>query len=175
MGEDSIFIELATVDPSTAKRIHPKDLTRVIRALEIFHTTGVPASEFKRCTRPSDEFEFCVTIASLPRSVLYDRINKRVDAMAASGLWDEFRSLRSSGFDERSPGMLAVGYRELFDVERNVRDFGQALNAIKADTRRYAKRQITWFTHQAHGVNEDVSVDRYDAIRTRIHDFLAAV
>lgn len=150
-GYESILGELQRVDPSSAARIHPSDKQRIIRALEIYHTTGTAASERKDFTHPSHNFDFFVVTAWLPRQDLYDRINARVDAMMQEGLWDEFCRLRTAGFRQDSPGLICVGYRELFDVELNRCSLQDAVEAIKYDTRRYAKRQMTWFRNKTPG------------------------
>jgi tRNA dimethylallyltransferase len=167
-GARTILEELRDVDAETAQRLHPNDTRRIIRALEVYHTTGVPQSELKKHSCPPGDFEFCVTVVTLPRPVLYGRIEARVERMVAEGLWKEFRGLREAGYDERSPGLQCVGYRELFEVERGTMTLQEACVRMKQNTRRYAKRQMTWFRHQTNAVFEDLSSDRYDVIRRRV-------
>jgi tRNA dimethylallyltransferase len=156
-GPDSIFRELEQVDPETAARLHPHDTQRVIRALQVFHETGVAMSAHReRACTPSD-LEFHIFVLSLERKTLYERINKRVDAMIAAGLWDEFRGLRQRGYGCSDPGMQCLGYKELFDVERGSRSLAEAAEIVKRNTRRFAKRQSTWFTHQTEGLRIDAA------------------
>lgn len=174
-GPGSIFEELKAVDPETAGRIHPNDIQRIIRALNVYHSTGIPISELKRHARPPHDLEFCVTIAHLPRTMLYGRINARVDRMIDTGLWEEYRALRQRGYHRGSPGMLCVGYRELFDVEAGHLSMKEACEKIKTTTRRYAKRQITWFRHQTKGTVVDFSTDPGGIIKERVARFLGDV
>jgi tRNA dimethylallyltransferase len=111
---------------------------------------------------PPEDIEFRTVIISRPREVLYDRINKRVDAMFERGLMDEFLALCRMGYAVDSPGMICVGYRELFGVERGEIDLGQAAELIKRNTRRYAKRQMTWFRNRVQGARVDVQDERGD-------------
>jgi len=150
-GAEVVFAELAKVDPLTASQSHASNIKRNIRALEVYHSTGVPFSELKKRTAPPDDFEFYVMVLTRPREELYARIDSRVDGMIKTGLWKEFMSLRGQGYDKNSPGMFCVGYRELFDVEEKKATLEQAIEKIKRNTRNYAKRQVTWFRHQVKG------------------------
>ncbi|MBD3322203.1 MAG: tRNA (adenosine(37)-N6)-dimethylallyltransferase MiaA [Chitinivibrionales bacterium] len=150
-GPESIFKELKKVDPETAGKIHPHDVRRNIRALEVFYNTGITKSELTKQHNPPGDIQFKIFILSLPRETLYERINARVHSMADRGLWEEFISLRKKGYDRNAPGMECVGYKELFDVEEGRRSFSDALDMIKRNTRRYAKRQITWLKHHYKG------------------------
>lgn len=105
-------------------------------------------SELHRRTQPPYDMTFHVAVVIPPREVLYERINRRVDDMAARGLYEEFLQLIQSGFDTTSPGLHCIGYRELFAVWRNECSFDEALDRIKKNSRNYAKRQCSWFaTH----------------------------
>ncbi len=150
-GPMGVFCELKAVNPAAARRLHPNDTRRVIRALEIHHATGRSAAGLNERAQPANAFDCCVVIASRPRQVLYDRINERVDAMVREGLWEEFRALRRAGYTAESPGMLCLGYRELFAVESGSMSLNEAVEAVKTHTRQYAKRQLTWFRHQCVG------------------------
>jgi tRNA dimethylallyltransferase len=171
-GSAVLHRELALVDPESAGRIHENDGPRIIRALEVFRITGVPRSVLAKRTAAPVDFEFFELVIELPRDELYRRINARADAMAAAGLWDEFRGLRRAGYDEQAPGMLCLGYRELFAVERKEKSFSAALEDIKQHTRNYAKRQMTWFRTQCPAEHIDVSDGRYDHILTKYKKFL---
>lgn len=155
-GAESIFRELVEVDSRQAQKIHPNDTRRIIRALEVFRSTGRKLSDFTNAARPRDGIEFHTVVLNLPRPALYARIGERTDRMLSSGLWEEFCGLVARGYD-RAPGMLCVGYRELFDVRDGVADLQTAAERIKQNTRRFAKRQMTWFRHQTPGVHIDIS------------------
>lgn len=174
-GNQSVFDELARVDPLTAAGSHPSNVKRNIRALEVYRATGLPLSELKKQARPPADIEFFVMVCVVPRQLLYQRINRRVDVMAKDGLREEFSRLREKGFNASSPGMQCVGYRELFAVENHEIDFPGALEKIKQNTRNYAKRQITWLRHQVQGHEVDMQhVPLIDA-KKRIKEFLKIV
>lgn len=171
-GEQTIFSMLRAVDPETASRVHPHDIQRVIRALEVYHTTAIPISEHLKRTRPTGEFNFGVVVVSLPRSELYARIDKRVDAMVREGLWDEYRGLCDAGYDEHSPGMNTLGYRELLDVDKGMCSFEQAVERIKRHTRQYAKKQMTWLRNKVSAVWEDMTSDCTEGVLHRFESLL---
>jgi tRNA dimethylallyltransferase len=172
-GNEIVFKELCRIDPVTASASHASNLTRNIRGLEVFHITGIPLSELKKRTSGPDDFVFSVMILTLPREELYGRINARVDAMIKNGLWEEFKSLRKRGYDSKSPGLLCVGYRELFAVEENKTTLAQAIEKIKQNTRNYAKRQITWFKHQVKGIEVAAGELSGDVLASKIERFLS--
>jgi tRNA dimethylallyltransferase len=151
---------LAEVDPEAASKIHPNNLRRVLRALDIFYRKGLPLSALQKEGRQPEDVDFRAVVISRPRDALYDRINRRVDAMVEAGLWEEFLSLRARGYGERSPGMVCVGYRELFGVERGEAGLDRAVELIKQNTRHYAKRQTTWFRNKTKCESIDVT-DEY--------------
>jgi len=167
-GPHTIFEELKAVDPASAQSIHPHNVKRHIRALEVFYRTGRPLSEFGACARPPDDIRFDVILCALPREILYARINARVDRMAIDGLRDEFEGLLCRGYQRTAPGMQCVGYQELFDVHEGRISFSRALETIKRNTRRYAKRQTTWFAHQECGWTVDLSSTSPDTLIGRI-------
>ncbi|MBD3344752.1 MAG: tRNA (adenosine(37)-N6)-dimethylallyltransferase MiaA [Chitinivibrionales bacterium] len=151
-GPESIFNELKRVDPESAGRIHPHDVCRNIRALEIFYKTGQKKSELQKQNNPPGDLEFKIFILALPRDILYNRINARVHQMVEHGLWDEFVDLRKRGYGPGDPGMECVGYKELFEVEEGRKKFPEAVEVIKQNTRRYAKRQNTWLKNHYNGI-----------------------
>lgn len=152
-GSVELYRELCEKDPRSALRLHQNDMQRIIRALAYFYQTGttISGSSIESCA--PDDMEFIVVKISRDRTELYDRINRRVEMMFAEGLYDEFLQLRARGFSLLSPGMQTVGYRELFQLEEGKISKQEAIGLIQRNTRRYAKRQITWFTHQVKGVH----------------------
>jgi tRNA dimethylallyltransferase len=153
-GSEALYAELREKDPASAEKIHANDVQRIIRALSVFLLTGKPKSELHRKTQPPRDMAFHVAVVVPPRGVLYGRINRRVNEMAARGMYDEFLRLIKSGFNDTSPGLHCIGYRELFSVWRNECSLNEALDRIKKNSRNYAKRQCSWFT--AHNRDEIV-------------------
>ncbi|MBN1128788.1 MAG: tRNA (adenosine(37)-N6)-dimethylallyltransferase MiaA [Chitinispirillaceae bacterium] len=144
-GCAALHRELHDRDPEAADAIHANNVQRVVRALAVWYQTGKTISELKRLAVPPEDIEFTAAVLMPRRDSLYERINGRVDEMTRRGLWEEFVALRGRGYDERTPGLRCVGYRELFAVERGTASMREAVEMIKRNSRRYAKRQITWF------------------------------
>ena len=148
-GNEALHDRLRKSDPESADAIHPNNVKRVIRALEIFMTTGITKSELDRKSREYEsEFDFTVIgIRYNDRAVLYDRIGRRVDQMMSDGLIEEAKSLRALGVFELCPtAAQAIGYKELFPYLDGEATLDEVTEELKAATRRYAKRQVTWFS-----------------------------
>ncbi len=148
-GAQALHQRLLEVDAESAEQIHPNNIKRVARALEIYYLGGVKKSELDRHSREGGRrFEIrCVCLSYSERDALYRRINERVDAMIASGLERETRELMREGvFDRNTTAAQAIGYKELFDYIDGKESLGSAVERLKIATRRYAKRQITWFS-----------------------------
>ena len=145
-GSAALHTHLSEVDPTTAARLHPNDALRIIRALEVFETTGTPISvyqaENKRNAEPRNALRIGLT---LPRERLYARINERVDAMLSAGLENEVRGLLAAGYAPNLSSMQSLGYKELCSYLNGEKDADATAASIKQNTRRYAKRQMTWF------------------------------
>jgi tRNA dimethylallyltransferase len=136
---------LRMLDPDAAKDIHPNDRTRIVRALEIQHLTGVPASEFRRRHDFSEKRYDALKIGlELDRKELYERINDRVDTMMGDGLLNEVRELLEKYGPNCQP-FRAVGYREFVAYLKGEMRYEEALEETKKQSRRFAKRQMTWF------------------------------
>ena len=147
-GAEALHAELAAVDPESAALSHPNNLRRVIRALEIYKLTGVPKSEWDRRSKqtPARYNAAVLGLIFQSRALLYDRIERRVDIMLEEGLLHETRTLLEAGVFERSPtAAAAIGYKELLPYLRGEATLDAAVNELKTATRRYAKRQLTWF------------------------------
>ena len=134
---------LAEVDPESAEKLHPNDLKRVIRALEIFECTGRKKSEQRDGFEP--RIRYAAFAFDYPRNILYERIDRRVDQMLSAGLVDEVESLYRDGIDERCQCMQGIGYKEVLEFLKNTCLHSTMSDIIKQNTRRYAKRQITYF------------------------------
>lgn len=141
-GIASLQEELKTADPTYYNEVDINNPQRVIRALEVYRSTGQPFSSYRKATSNKRPFN-CIKIAlDLPREVLYNRINTRVDVMVAQGLVDEVRALLPY---RHLNALSTVGYSELFDHFDGKTDLNTAVELIKQNTRRFAKRQLTWF------------------------------
>jgi tRNA dimethylallyltransferase len=163
-GSAVLHRELLEKDPESAAAIHANDVQRIVRALAVHAETGRKLSALKKKTAAPGEFDFRVAVLLPPRAVLYERINRRVDEMVRQGLWEEFLSLLERGCDELSPGLQCVGYQELFPVKRGACSFAAAVETIKRATRRYAKRQMTWFRSHNRGEIIECPDDDRDAL-----------
>lgn len=140
-GREFVYSILKEKDPETAAKLHPNDLVRVIRALEIFDATGVKKSDIKDEMVP--RYDFIALMPTLPREILYERINARVDNMMSCGLTSEVRSLLESGVTLEDQCMQGIGYKETTEAILSGTEI--PTEQIKMNTRRYAKRQITFF------------------------------
>jgi tRNA dimethylallyltransferase len=170
-GLQALYQRLQKVDPEAARRIHPNDTHRIMRALEVHEATGQPISELQSNHRFQDVQYTTLHIGlTLDRNVLYDRINKRVDLMLASGLVEEVRGLLDQGYSSSLKSMRSIGYRHVADYLEGRLAWDEMVRLFKRDTRRYAKRQLTWF--MATDI-EWMEPDQIDQIRQRIDSFLA--
>ena len=142
-GIPALHSELAEVDPEAANAIHPHNLRRVIRALEVYRTTGRPFSELARTTRP--DFQTLIIGIHFDRDALYRRIDLRVDRQVEAGLVDETHRLIQEGIDLRRPAFSSLGYREIVDHLRGDCSLEDAVQRIKFAVHRYARQQLTWF------------------------------
>ncbi len=145
-GPAALLTELRAVDPATADRLHPNNLVRIIRALEVYRVTGIPLSQLQAAhgfnERPFEALQFCL---ERPREQIYRAIEQRVDTMLADGLVAEVQQLLASGVPVDCKPMQAIGYKEVVAHLQNGLDLEQMTLLIKQNTRRFAKRQLTWF------------------------------
>ena len=170
-GNHALHERLAAVDPESAAAIHENNVKRVVRALEIFEGTGITKTEFDRRSREV-ESPYDATVIGLryaDRDLLYSRIDRRVDEMLADGLLDETKSLLAEGvFERNSTAAQAIGYKELLGHLRGEQSLTDATEELKRATRRYAKRQITWFGAKNYvrwiDVTENGTVKPFDEI-----------
>ncbi len=145
-GAAFLHTRLSKCDPIAAENIHPNDTYRIIRALEVYEITGKSISEYHEKHRFTDKPFKVLTIGlDMNREILYDRINSRVDAMIDAGLIDEVKGLLDRGYSENLKPMQSIGYRHAVDYIKARISWDEALSTLKRDTRRYAKRQMTWF------------------------------
>ncbi len=148
-GNEFVYNMLVRVDKESAEETHPNNLKRVIRALEFFKCTGIKKSEHKLKSREIEgQYNILKFGMDMPRDILYDRINKRVDIMLENGLVDEVKRLISMGVSENSTAMQGIGYKETRMFINGEITYSELTDMIKQSTRRYAKRQITWFKRE---------------------------
>lgn len=148
-GEIYIHDMLQKVDSASANAIHPNNTKRVIRALEYYHYTGERFSVHNERERQKNSpYRFLYIVLDMERSVLYERINKRVEQMIEDGLLQEVRSLLEQGYDEKNVSMQGLGYKELIPALRGEYTMEEAVYRLKRDTRHFAKRQMTWFRRE---------------------------
>jgi len=145
-GNQCLAEMLREVDPEAAGRIHPNDTRRLVRALEVYRTTGKPISSFQYVSETSPpKYNLGYFGLTMEREKLYNRIEQRVDKMMAGGLIDEVKGLVEKGYGPQSTAMQALGYKEIIDYLEGLCTMEEAVELIKRNTRRFAKRQLTWF------------------------------
>ncbi len=150
IGPEAMHERLTGIDPLEAANLHPNNRVRVIRALEVFHLTGRSKSELIATGGyTKSAFEFAYYCLLPDRQALYEVINARVDKMISRGLLEELRLLTQCGRADDVRRAQVIGYSELLDFLDGEVSLEEAIARIKQNTRRYAKRQYTWFTHQA--------------------------
>ena len=145
-GLNALHNRLRACDPESADRIHPNNLTRVIRALEVYELTGTPMSEHQQQWNPENQrYPFIAFGLTMPRAQLYYRIEQRVDVMLANGLIAEVESLLTAGYSRETFALQSFGYKELIAYLDGKCTYVEAIEQLKQNTRRFAKRQLTWF------------------------------
>lgn len=145
-GGEYLLGILKEFDPKTADRLHPNNYRRIIRAIEIYKVSGVTMTEqIEKTKNAPKEYDVSFFVLNTDRERLYDRINKRVDKMFQLGLYEEVKNLLESGIPENATSMQAIGYKELRGVVNGTMSQEDAAEIIKQESRKYAKRQLTWF------------------------------
>jgi len=160
-GEAFLYQCLKEVDPKTASHLHPHDLFRTIRALEVFDSTGVPISFFREQHRFGESPYLSLKIGlEMDRKMLYRRIEERVDQMMERGFLQEVKGLIEMGYSSELKPMQSLGYKQLIQFLLKKMGRGEAVQQIKRDTRHYAKRQWTWFKADPEVCWRETSIDR---------------
>lgn len=175
-GGAALYAELQRVDPDYASQVHPNNLPRVIRALELFEATGRRMSDQRREARPAEApyHALCLCLTCRDRAVLYSRIDRRVDEMVENGVLDEARQV----YDHRDAyrtAAQAIGYKEFFPYFEGTANLTECTERLKQATRNYAKRQLTWFRRQNDAVwlyldEEDVTEHACTLVRAFLHN-----
>ena len=145
-GGEAMLVKLAAFDPESAEKLHANDKKRIVRAFEVFRGTGQTISQHNRETKDLPPRYDAVKIALnfSDRQDLYNRIDTRVDTMMSAGLAQEVRGILNAGVSANTTAMQAIGYKELIGAIAGEYSFDEAVNTIKMESRRYAKRQLTW-------------------------------
>ena len=155
-GTDALMEILIKCDPASCEKIHPNNVKRVIRAIEFFELTGKPISEQNEESKKKESrYNPLMFMIDRPREYLYERIEKRVDIMLDMGLIDEVKALKNMGLTKKNMSMQGIGYKEVLDYLRGLTTKDEMIRIIKRDTRRYAKRQLTWFRRDDRMINID--------------------
>lgn len=166
-GREALFQELQTIDPHAADRIHKNDTQRLLRALEIYKSTGRTWSSFLQKEHgPAVQFENILQIGlTCDRQILYNRIETRTRSMIDEGLIEETEKLQHMGYAPELPAMKAIGYKHVNNYLAGTWDLDETIRMLMRDTRRYAKRQMTWF-------KKNKSIDWFE--RDKIDDVIQA-
>ena len=177
-GIEAVIERLRAVDPESAARLHPSDQKRIIRAMEVYLETGMTITEHNRKTQeiPPKYHPIRFTLTDRQRQTLYDRIDRRVDAMVEAGLIDEIQGLLARGIPEKCTAMQAIGYKEFVAALHGACSLEEAAGQVKQSSRRYAKRQLTWFRRNPENIwliREDgqSSMEILDSARQYLRDF----
>lgn len=141
---EKLYKKLKKIDPVRAKKIHPNDRFRIIRALEVYYLTGKPMSR-QAIFSTGDINRFKIVCLIMDRQKLYELIDRRVDAMINKGLVREVKSLIKKGYSEDLPSLKAIGYKEVIDYLKGKYNFDEMVRLIKRNSRHLAKKQLTWF------------------------------
>ncbi len=162
-GPAPLFAELQKVDPKSAGTMDPTKTQRLVRALEVYRATGKPLSTYHDDKSPPSH-RFRTFVLNRERGALYERINERVDDMLSSGLLDEVRHLLGVGFDPDLNPLKTIGYQEpIRHIEGEI-SYSEMVRLVKRNSRRYAKRQLTWFRRDKDNIWVDASVPRGDLL-----------
>lgn len=171
-GSKSLYDELKQIDPKSAEKIHPNNHRRVIRALEIYYSTGKTMSDYLAMQANTLLYEVAIIGLTMEREKLYERINQRVDEMIQKGLIDEVKRLYDQGL-RNCQSIQAIGYKELYAYFDGLLTLEEAIELLKKNTRRYAKRQYTWFKNKMDVEWFDVTNEPFDQVLKKIIHYIA--
>ena len=177
-GIEAVIERLQKADPESAARLHPSDQKRIIRAMEVYLETGMTITEHNRKTQeiPPKYHPIRFALTDRQRQTLYDRIDRRVDTMVEAGLIEEIQGLLARGIPEKCTAMQAIGYKEFVAALHGACSLEEAAGQVKQSSRRYAKRQLTWFRRNPENIwliREDgqTSMEILDSARQYLRDF----
>ncbi len=167
-GNQYVWDQLYQMDPQWAQTLHPNNIRRIIRAMEIYHVTGKTMTQYARESQEKNPIKsIYIGLSYKDREMLYEKINNRVDQMIANGLLDEVKGLLQNGVPRDCQAMQAIGYKELIPVLDGIIGMEEAVDTIKRNSRRYAKRQLTWFNRnkQIHWIYVDQQDPKEQAMK----------
>ena len=171
-GSEYLLHMLSEFDEVSAKRLHPNNLRRIIRAIEFYKITGKPISEHQEETKKTESrYNPLMLCVNWDREELYDRINRRVDMMMDEGLLDEVKRLMDMGYTKDLNSMQGIGYKEVMDYFDGKASLEETVEIIKQSSRRYAKRQLTWFRRDER-IHYVSSENPFEEAKLLIDDFL---
>ena len=161
-GKEKLHEMLRSIDSVAAEEIHPANVKRVIRAIEIYRSSGITPTEQKRRSllKGSKYSALVIILGFADRQKLYDRIDRRVDKMLEAGLLDEAKNLIEAGLMETPTASAAIGYKEFLPFFEGTATLEECTEVLKRESRRYAKRQMTWFSRRKDALT--LNVDEYD-------------
>ncbi|NMB07983.1 MAG: tRNA (adenosine(37)-N6)-dimethylallyltransferase MiaA [Tissierellia bacterium] len=164
-GNEYLYEKLLKIDPISAERININDRKRIIRALEIYNETNKPMSYYNKDFRKErDKYNLIMIGLNMDRYILYSHINNRVERMFEKGLVDEVESLLNMGYDENLVSMKAIGYKEIIPYLKKEISLEESMELLKRNTRRYAKRQLTWFRRDNR--IKWIDINKFDSIES---------
>ncbi|WP_058307737.1 tRNA (adenosine(37)-N6)-dimethylallyltransferase MiaA [Gracilibacillus massiliensis] len=146
-GIEKVYQRLKNVDPHQAEKIHPNNHRRVIRALEVYDRTGITMTDYQKAQQMESNYDFRIIGLEMDRKLLYDRINERVDKMIENGLIDEVNHYYRQGL-ENAQAMRGIGYKEIIPYLKGEQSLEEVVDLLKRNSRRFAKRQYTWFKNK---------------------------
>ncbi|MEB3102727.1 tRNA (adenosine(37)-N6)-dimethylallyltransferase MiaA [Ferviditalea candida] len=173
-GHEALHLKLAEQDPESAQRLHPNDQRRIIRALEVLHLTGETLSAQLARQQKTSPYQLCIVGLTMDRDLLYKRVEARVDQMLEQGLVEEVARLLEKGYDRGLISMQGLGYKEIISYLQGETTLDEAIALLKRDTRRFAKRQLSWFRHMKDIEWVDVTVEvKFSAHLEQISDIIS--
>ena len=167
-GNQYVWDRLYQIDPQWAQTLHPNNIRRIIRAMEIYHATGKTMTQYAHESQEKKPIKSVyIGLSYGDREKLYEKINNRVDQMIANGLLDEIKGLLQNGVPRDCQAMQAIGYKEFIPVVDGIISMEEAVDSIKRNSRRYAKRQLTWFkrNEQIHWIDVDQQDPKEQAMK----------
>ncbi|HXV98711.1 MAG TPA: tRNA (adenosine(37)-N6)-dimethylallyltransferase MiaA [Anaerolineae bacterium] len=170
IGPEAFHARLAVVDPQTAQKLDPRNVRRVIRALEVYHKTGLPISYHQRKIAPP--YHIVQIGLTMPREALYQRVDQRVDRMMELGLLDEVKRLVEAGYGWDLPAMSGLGYRQIGQYLRGEVSLEETVALIKKETRRFVRQQYNWFRLDDPQINWFDVGEGLAELYQRVKDFL---
>jgi len=171
IGNEQLHERLEKIDPDQAAKIHPNNFRRVIRALEVYESTGKTLTELQSEQTNEAQYEHLIIGLEMERALLYEQINLRVDGMVEAGLVREVQKLYDAGYED-TQAMKAIGYKEIIPYIKGEISLEAAVDTLKRNSRRYAKRQYTWFKNQLDVNWFNLTTSNYETQKQQIFELI---